>query len=74
MDAFKKLSYLLHAARIQPEEATLRMVSNQEIELDVDKTIQVLRTIETLEDLDDVQNVYSNLRITDEALAAMESA
>ncbi len=74
VDAFKKLSDLLHAAHIQPEEATLRMVPNQELELDVDKTIQVLRTIETLEDLDDVQNVYSNLRITDEALAAMESA
>jgi YebC/PmpR family DNA-binding regulatory protein len=74
VDAFKKLTDLLLAARIQPEDATLRMVPNQEIELDVDKTIQVLRIIEALEDLDDVQNVYANLRITDEALAAMESA
>ena len=74
VDAFKKLRDGLHHAHIHPEEAALRMVANQEIELDVDKTIQVLRTIEILEDLDDIQNVYTNLRITDEALAAMESA
>lgn len=74
VEAFKKLSDALHAAHIKPEEAALRMLPNQEIELDVDQTLQVLRTIEALEELDDVQNVYSNLRITDEAMAAMESA
>jgi len=74
VEAFKKLTDALLAAKIRPEEAGLRMLPNQEIELEVDKTLQVMRTVETLEDLDDVQNVYSNLRITDEAMAAMESA
>ncbi len=74
VEAFKKLSDALLAARIHPEEAGLRMIPNQEIELGVDQTIQVMRTIETLEELDDIQNVYSNLRITDDAVAAMESA
>jgi transcriptional/translational regulatory protein YebC/TACO1 len=32
-----------------------------------------LRAIESIEELDDVQNVYSNLKISDEAMAAMES-
>ena len=74
VEAFKKLTDALFAAKIRPEEAGLRMLPNQEIELEVDKTLQVMRTVETLEELDDVQNVYSNLRITDEAMAAMESA
>ncbi len=74
VEAFKKLTDALLAAKIRPEEAGLRMLPNQEIELEVDKTLQVMRTIESLEELDDVQNVYSNLKITDEAMAAMESA
>ena len=74
VDSFKKLSDALQAAHIRPQEGGLRMVANQEIELELDKTLQVMRTIEMLEELDDVQNVYSNLHISDEAMAAMESA
>jgi transcriptional/translational regulatory protein YebC/TACO1 len=33
-----------------------------------------LRTVEAIEDLDDVQKVYSNLRISQEAMAAFEEA
>jgi YebC/PmpR family DNA-binding regulatory protein len=39
----------------------------------VDETMQVLRTIEMLEDLDDVQNVFSNLKISEEAMASLEA-
>lgn len=74
VEAFKRLTDALFAAKIRPEEAGLRMIPNQEIELEVDKTLQVMRTVEAIEELDDVQNVYSNLKITDEAMAAMESA
>ncbi|MBI9045577.1 MAG: YebC/PmpR family DNA-binding transcriptional regulator [Anaerolineaceae bacterium] len=73
-DTFKVLSDMLRAANIQPEEAELRQVPNQEIELPVDKTLQVMRTIETIEDLDDVSNVYSNLKISEEAISALENA
>jgi transcriptional/translational regulatory protein YebC/TACO1 len=50
------------------------MVPNHEIELNPQTTIKVMRAIETLEDLDDVQNVYSNLAISDEALLELETA
>jgi YebC/PmpR family DNA-binding regulatory protein len=73
VEAFKVIVDKLRAAHIQPDEAELRMVANQEMDLDVPDTLSVLRTIESLEDMDDVQNVYSNLRISEEALAAMES-
>ncbi|KAF0111419.1 MAG: hypothetical protein FD147_902 [Chloroflexi bacterium] len=73
VEAFKTLSDRFRAANIVPEEAGLRMIPNQEMELGVEDTLQVMRTIEGLEELDDVQNVYSNLKISDEAMAAMES-
>jgi YebC/PmpR family DNA-binding regulatory protein len=73
VDAFKSIVDQLRAANIHPEEAELRMVANQEMELSADETLQVMRCIETLEELDDVQNVYSNLHISDEVMASLES-
>jgi transcriptional/translational regulatory protein YebC/TACO1 len=73
VEAFKTVTDCLRSANIQPEEAGLRMLPNQEMELSVEATIQVVRCIESLEELDDVQNVFSNLRISEEAMAALES-
>ena len=36
-------------------------------------TLQVMNLIETIEELDDVAKVYSNLEISDEALARIEA-
>jgi len=74
VETFKEIATRLHKANVQPEEAGLRMSPKQEMELDPEHTVQVLRALETIEDLDDVQNVYSNLKVSDEALAALESA
>jgi YebC/PmpR family DNA-binding regulatory protein len=73
VESFKTLSDRFRAANMMPEEAGLSMIPNQELELNVEHTLQVLRTIDGLEELDDVQNVYSNLKISEEAMAAMES-
>jgi YebC/PmpR family DNA-binding regulatory protein len=72
VESFKTLSDALRQAGYQPEEGGLRMIPNQEMELTTENTLQVLRSIEHLEDLDDVQNVFHNLRISEEALAAIE--
>jgi len=69
VEAFKILSDALHEAGVMPQDAGLRMIPNQEITLDEQDTVQVLKAIEQVEDLDDVQNVYSNLSITEEAVA-----
>jgi YebC/PmpR family DNA-binding regulatory protein len=74
VESFKAILDSLNAAKIQPEEAGLRLLPKNEIELDPDATVQVMRTIELIEDLDDVQEVYSNLTITDEAIAKLEGA
>lgn len=73
VESFKTIGDRLRSADIQPDEAGLRMLPNQEIELSTDATLAVMKTVEALEELDDVQNVYSNLRVSEEAMAALES-
>jgi YebC/PmpR family DNA-binding regulatory protein len=70
-DAFKTIFDELKAASIVPDDSGLRMDPNQEIELNLEDTVQVMKVIDILEELDDVQEVYSNLRITDEALEGL---
>jgi YebC/PmpR family DNA-binding regulatory protein len=74
VEAFKEIGDRLKTAQIHPEEAELRYSPNNELELSPDQTVQVLKGIEALEELDDVQNVYSTLAISEEALAQLEEA
>jgi transcriptional/translational regulatory protein YebC/TACO1 len=43
------------------------------MDLPVDQTISVLHVIESLEELDDIQAVFHNLKIPEEAWAALEA-
>jgi len=74
VETFKEIADRLHAAGVQPEEAGLRMIPKQEMELSVDQTLHVMKALEAIEELDDVQNVFSNLKMTEEALLALEAA
>jgi YebC/PmpR family DNA-binding regulatory protein len=74
VEAFKTIADALHKVNVQPEEAGLRLIAKQEIELGVEDTLAVMKVVEHLEDLDDVQDVYHNVKMSDEALAALESA
>ncbi len=74
VDNFKAINDELEAANIETDEAGLRMFPTNEIELNPSDTAQVLRVVEALEELEDVQNVYSNLHISDEALTELEVA
>jgi len=74
VDCFKDINDKLKEAGIEPEEAELRFVANNETELGDDETLQLLRVIEALEELDDVQAVYSTLAISDSAMAQLEAA
>lgn len=74
VESFNDISKALKQARIHLEEAELRMIPNNEVELSPEETLQVLKVIEALEELDDVQTVYSTLSISDEAMAQLETA
>jgi len=71
---FKSVNDQIQALGIQPEEAGLRMLPNTTIELPGAQALQVMRLIENLEELDDVQEVYSNLEVTEEAVGMLETA
>lgn len=70
-DTFKSIHDSLVAAGFHIEDAGLRMIPNQEVELDFDQTVAVLKVITNLEENDDVQNVYSNLKFGEEHLEAI---
>ncbi len=74
VEAFKQISDRLTAAGIKPAEASLRYLPTAALELSPDHTLQVMRVIEGLEELDDVQQVYSNLSVSDAAVALLEAA
>jgi YebC/PmpR family DNA-binding regulatory protein len=73
-ESFKAIADRLHAAHVQPDEAGLRMLPRQEMELEVGETLQVMKALEGIEEMDDVQNVFSNLKVSEQALAALETA
>jgi transcriptional/translational regulatory protein YebC/TACO1 len=74
VEAFKEIADHLKAAGIKLDEAELRMVPNNEVELPTDEALQVMRVVEALEDLDDVQAVYYTLSISDDVLTQLEEA
>ncbi|HNR30856.1 MAG TPA: YebC/PmpR family DNA-binding transcriptional regulator [Candidatus Hydrogenedentes bacterium] len=56
---------------VEVAEAKLTMLPKTTVTLDTKAATTVLRLMEAVEDHDDVQNVYSNIDITDEAMAAV---
>jgi YebC/PmpR family DNA-binding regulatory protein len=67
----KAVEDAVRAQGLDVDEAALRYIASTPMELDQHQTVQALRLIEKLEELDDVQQVYSNLEISDEVLAQM---
>ena len=61
-------------AGISVEEGRLDWIPKMEMDLAPEKALKVMGVIEKLEELDDVEQVYSNLNITDELMTSYESA
>lgn len=70
-ESFAAVRSEIQDAGLALKEASLIYDPNQPMTLDAKQSAQVLRLVDLLEDLDDVQNVYSALDITDEAIAEM---
>ncbi|MFN8457721.1 MAG: YebC/PmpR family DNA-binding transcriptional regulator [Anaerolineae bacterium] len=73
-DALHAVSVALTESGLTVAEAELSEVPKNEIELSSKDTLQVMSVIEGLEELDDIQQVYSGLAISEEALAELEAA
>lgn len=59
----------LEAQKLEIDDAQISMQPKTMLALDESDTLKGMRLIERLEDLDDVQEVYTNLEISDDVLA-----
>ena len=69
---FQAVRQALEDAGIESDTAELSMIPKSTIELEQKDALRVMGVIVSLEDLDDIQQVYSNLEISDELLAQFE--
>jgi YebC/PmpR family DNA-binding regulatory protein len=74
LSEFQAVQESLQACGIGFASAELSMIPKNTLQLAPDQAIKVMRVIEALEDLDDVQQVYSNLDISDELMAEYEAS
>ena len=57
------------AGGLEPEQAEVTMRPSTSVSLDAENARKILKLLDMLEDLDDVQQVYSNVEISNEILA-----
>jgi transcriptional/translational regulatory protein YebC/TACO1 len=74
LDQFQSVQEALQASGVEFASAELAMIPKGTLQLEPDQAFKVMRVIEALEELDDVQQVYSNLDITDELMSEYEGA
>ena len=72
-DDFQTVREALERRGIELESAEITLVPKTTITLDEKKTFQNMNLISSLEDHDDVQQVYSNLDISDELMTKYEA-
>jgi YebC/PmpR family DNA-binding regulatory protein len=70
-EEFSAVKSAMEAAGLTPESGEVTMVASTTVPVDAGGAETVMGLIEALEDLDDVQNVYSNVDIPDDVLAAL---
>jgi len=70
---FEMVRDALEGRGLELESAEITLMPKTTIALDEKQTFQNMNLISTLEELDDVQQVYSNLEITDELMEKFEA-
>ena len=74
LEHFREVRQALEDTDIHFETAELAMIPKTTMQLAEKETVQVMGIIDALEELDDVQQVYSNLNISDEVMLKYEAA
>jgi YebC/PmpR family DNA-binding regulatory protein len=72
MENFGRLQKKLEEMGIEVENSQLQRIPNTTKRLEKEAAMKVMKLIEDLEDDDDVQNVYHNLELSDEVMAALQ--
>jgi transcriptional/translational regulatory protein YebC/TACO1 len=74
VEAFRTISERLAGLGLKWEDAGLRRVPSSMVSLPTEQALQVMRLIESVEEMDDVQQVFSTLDVTEDAVAMLETA
>ncbi len=67
-DVYQQLCEAFRAAELQPEISEITQIAQTTVDLDQETAKRVLQLLENLDDHDDVQNVSTNLNITEEMM------
>jgi len=70
--AFNKVQEALQKAGLNVTNAELAQIPKTPMDVDAETAKRVVRLMEALDDHDDVQNVYSNINMTEEIIAELE--
>jgi YebC/PmpR family DNA-binding regulatory protein len=73
VDEFQNVQEALDNENIKIENAELSYIPNMQVRLEQKDALKVMNVVDALEELDDVQQVFSNLDISDELMAAYEA-
>lgn len=73
MEDFGRMNKKLEELKIEVENASLQRIANDFKSVDKDTALKFLKLVDELEENDDVQQVYHNLELTDEVMAAMDN-
>lgn len=72
LESFKAVQEALSEAGLNIINAELSMIPKTTMDLGASDTMQAMRVVDALEEIEDVNNVYSNLTISDEVMAQYE--
>ncbi|MCG8652806.1 MAG: YebC/PmpR family DNA-binding transcriptional regulator [Pirellulales bacterium] len=67
-DSYQDVSEAFQAAELKPQISEVTRIAQTTVDLEQDTAKKVLKLLENLDDHDDVQNVSTNLNITDEMI------
>lgn len=73
-EQFAAVEAALTASGYTVDESELRWIAKNETEVPVEKAVANMKLMNDIEELDDVQGVASNLAISDDVIAAFETA
>jgi transcriptional/translational regulatory protein YebC/TACO1 len=71
---FNQVHEALKKNSISPQLAEITQIGKALVDVDAEVARKVMKLVEALDDHDDVQNVYTNLNLTEEVAAEMASS
>ena len=72
--AFNHVKEALEKNRVTPTLAEISQMPKSPRDVDPETGVKVMRLLEAIDDHDDVQNVYSDMNMTDSILASLDEA